>query len=120
MLLRVDLHSPEPLYRQIAAQVRRQILDGSLPDGEKLPAAKVLATSLGVNLHTVLKAYGCLRDEGLIQMRRGRGTRVSSPEHLSPSLSAMARSLLDEAHRQGVSAEAVSVLLSKLDASLEH
>jgi GntR family transcriptional regulator len=72
---RVDLHE------QVAAEIRRAIADGEARPGERLPPAKDLAAVLGVNTNTVLRALRQLRDEGLLEFRRGRGITVSgSPE----------------------------------------
>ena len=78
MLFRIDPSSPEPLFGQLAAQVRTAAVRGELSPGERLPAARDLAASLDVNLHTVLRAYQDLRDEGLIELRRGRGAVVTT------------------------------------------
>ncbi|MEU4209251.1 GntR family transcriptional regulator [Streptomyces sp. NPDC026206] len=78
MLIRLDPGSPLPLGDQIAAAVRGAIADGSVHPGERLPAARTLADSLGVNVHTVLRGYQRLREEGLIDLRRGRGAVVAT------------------------------------------
>lgn len=77
MLFRIDPTSAEPLFVQLAGQVRSGVVRGDLPPGTRLPSARDLAASLDVNLHTVLHAYQDLRDEGLIELRRGRGAVVS-------------------------------------------
>src|SRR5690554_5402727 len=77
MLLRIDPRSGDPLFTQIADQIRIEILTGSLKHGERLPTAQQVSQSLDVNVHTVLSAYQALRDEGLIELRRGRGATVS-------------------------------------------
>ena len=76
MLVRVDPDSAVGLAHQIASQVRGAVAAGRLEPGEKLPPARELAAGLDVNMHTVLRAYSTLRDEGLIDLRRGRGAQI--------------------------------------------
>jgi GntR family transcriptional regulator len=77
MLWRIGPESGEPLFAQVAAAARSQIAQGELRPGDRLPAARDVASGLGVNLHTVLHAYQVLRDEGLVDLRRGRGAVVT-------------------------------------------
>ncbi len=96
MLLHLDPTSDLPLYRQIAIAVRRAVRAGEIGPGDRLPAARDLATALGVNMHTVLRSYADLRDEGLVELRRGRGAVVlersnDGLRHLTKELAATAR-----------------------------
>ena len=78
---KIDPAEPTPLYLQVAAEIRRAIAEGEAGPGERLPLAKDLAKVLGVNTNTVLRALRALRDEGLLEFRRGRGiTVVGTPE----------------------------------------
>ncbi|HUY59122.1 MAG TPA: GntR family transcriptional regulator [Solirubrobacteraceae bacterium] len=74
---KVDPSEQTPLYLQAAAEIRRAIADGEAAPGDRLPLAKDLATILGVNTNTVLRALHTLRDEGLLEFRRGRGITVA-------------------------------------------
>jgi GntR family transcriptional regulator len=73
----IDPADKMPLYEQVAAEIRRAIADGEAGAGDRLPLAKDLATVLGVNTNTVLRALRQLRDEGLLEFRRGRGITVA-------------------------------------------
>ena len=75
--LRVEPTSGVPLGLQIERQLRLAVATGRLAAGERLPSARDLAASLGVNFHTVRKAYGELEREGLLVTARGRGTFVA-------------------------------------------
>lgn len=77
MLITIDPGSSEPIFAQVAAAIREHIAQGETRPGERLPAARDIASGLGVNVHTVLHAYQELRDEGLVDLRRGRGAVVT-------------------------------------------
>ena len=79
--VKVDPSDPLNLHEQVAAEIRRAIADGQAKPGERLPPARDLAAELGVNTNTVLRALRVLRDEGLLEFRRGRGITVAgTPE----------------------------------------
>lgn len=113
MLLRVDGASKVPLYEQIVSQLRRAISSGDLAVGDRLPAARELADSLDVNMHTVLRAYGELRDEGILEMRRGRGVSVAAAAQQTNRLRELAAQLADEARRHGVQQTEVLTLVKE-------
>jgi GntR family transcriptional regulator len=75
--VKVDRDEPTNLHEQVAAEIRRAIVDGEAKPGERLPPAKDLAAELGVNTNTALRALRVLRDEGLLEFRRGRGVTVA-------------------------------------------
>ena len=104
MLLRIDPPGDLPLYRRIAGALRRAVRDGEVGIGERLPAARDLARSLDVNMHTVLRAYRDLADEGLIELRRGRGAVVRRGADDMAALRHLVADLAEEAKRRGVSA----------------
>jgi DNA-binding transcriptional regulator YhcF (GntR family) len=114
MLVRVDPTAREPLYLQIAGQVRAAIGDGSLGAGDRLPTARELASGLDVNMHTVLRAYSELRDEGLVEMRRRRGVIVRDAGPGRAHLLSLARELRTEARRQGMPLADVHEMLKEI------
>jgi GntR family transcriptional regulator len=75
--VKVNKSDPTDLYEQVAAEIRRAIAEGEATPGERLPPAKDLAAILGVNTNTVLRSLRMLRDEGLLEFRRGRGISVA-------------------------------------------
>ncbi|MFC5145846.1 GntR family transcriptional regulator [Streptomyces aureoversilis] len=109
MLFRLDHNSPVPLGDQIAASVRGAIADAAVRPGERLPAARALADSLGVNVHTVLRGYQQLREEGLIELRRGRGAVVTA-DPAAPGrarLGDVVRTLVKDARALGLTDEEI-------------
>jgi GntR family transcriptional regulator len=115
MLLRIDLSGDRPLYRQICSELRRAVRDGDVAVGERLPAARDLARSLDVNMHTVLRAYRELAGEGIVDLRRGRGAVVRSDGGGLAALKDLIVRLADEAEHQGIGpAEVVRMIREEM------
>lgn len=76
----IDRKESVALHDQVAAEIRKAIADGEAVAGETLPSSKYLATVLGVNQNTVLRALRILRDEGIVDFTRGRGVKVTGSQ----------------------------------------
>jgi GntR family transcriptional regulator len=79
MMIMVERSSEEPIYEQIARQIREMVASGELPAGTRLPTVRELASDLGVNLNTVARAYRLLEEEGFVLIRDRSGAEVTSP-----------------------------------------
>lgn len=112
--VKVVRDGPGDLHEQVAAELRRAIADGEAAPGDRLPPAKDLAAVIGVNPNTVLRALRTLRDEGLLEFRRGRGVTVAGTPARG-ALAAQARELLRTARRQGYSREDLIGLIRLID-----
>ena len=109
----IDQSDAASLHDQVAAQIRRAIADGEAGPGERLPLAKDLAAVLGVNKNTVLRALHTLRDEGLLEFRRGRGITVAGTPQRGAVL-ARTRELLDFARHHGFGREEIIQMIESL------
>jgi len=99
--VRVDVADPTPLHEQVAGEIRRAIAEGEAKAGERLPPARDLAAVLEVNHNTVLRALRELRDEGLLEFRRGRGVTVTGGATERSAVLAKARELVRLARHNG-------------------
>lgn len=113
MIIRLDTDDRSPLYLQIAASIRRSIIDGDVAEGDRLPPAREVAGALKVNIHTVLKAYTELRDDGLIEMRRGRGSVVKPGAASRSQIAHLVLTLVTEAKRHGLTMSDITTLITK-------
>ncbi len=112
MLVHLEEGSPASFAEQIAAQLRMAVARGELVRGERLPSARELAVSLGVNMHTVLRAYDTLREAGVIDLRRGRGAVVIGGDVPAVrSLLESAAALVTNAGALGISPIELSALI---------
>ena len=114
MLFLLDPTAAMSIAAQLAVQVRSSIADGTLAPGERLPPARELSRALDINMHTVLRAYAQLRDDGVIEMRQGRGAWVR--KDVAPGtirLSEMVDALLSEARKLGLRPADVVTLIER-------
>jgi GntR family transcriptional regulator len=111
--VKVDRTDRLELHEQVAGEIRRAIADGEAKPGERLPPAKDLAAVLGVNTNTVLRALRDLRDEGLLEFRRGRGITVTGTPERGAVLE-RARELLDFARAQGYKRDELIDIIQQL------
>src|SRR4051812_32106008 len=111
--VKINRQDPTLLHEQVAAEIRRAIADGEAKPGDRLPPAKDLAAVLGVNTNTVLRALRGLRDEGLLEFRRGRGITVTGTPEQGAVLS-RARELIEYARQQGYRPDEVIRIIESL------
>jgi GntR family transcriptional regulator len=111
--VKIDDRDRTDLYQQVAAEIRRAIAEGEARPGERLPPARDLAAVIGINANTVLRALRTLRDEGLLEFRRGRGVTVAgAPER--GAVIARARELVRFARHHGYGSEELIQIIEKL------
>lgn len=91
-----------PLHDQVAAEIRKAIAGGEIGPGERLPPARDLAAVMSVNSNTVFRALRLLRDEGMLDFKRGRGVTVADTSPDLQGLLTKARELVELAESYGV------------------
>jgi GntR family transcriptional regulator len=110
LILKIDFDSDIPIYIQIKNQVVEGIARGELEEGEELPSVRGLADDIGVNMHTVNKAYSLLKDEGYIKIDRRKGAFISlnlksSNENFKENLNYEIEYYMAECFNRGISKE---------------
>ena len=113
----VDRTAEEPVYEQIARQIRMRVAAGELPAGTPLPPVRVLASDLGCNPNTVARAYRLLENEGFVRIRDREGVQVAPPaakadaEEMSRLLGAL-RALLARMRQAGAAPEELRAMIA--------
>jgi DNA-binding transcriptional regulator YhcF (GntR family) len=79
LILTIDRALEDPVYQQVAEQVRRLVASGALGPGTALPSVRRLAGDLGVNLNTIARAYRLLEGEGFLVIHDRAGVTVAAP-----------------------------------------
>jgi GntR family transcriptional regulator len=109
----VDRSGSADLHEQVAAEIRRAIADGEAKPGERIPQAKDLAAVLGVHTNTVLRALRMLRDEGLLDVGRGRAITVAGTPERGVVVTRM-KELIDLARRNGYQRDELLSMMDRL------
>ncbi len=109
----LDRSDPTLLHEQVAAEIRRAIAEGEAGPGERIPQARDLAAELGVNTNTVLRALRVLRDEGLVEMGRGRSIRIVGRPERGVVVTKM-KELVELARQHGYQRDELLTMLENL------
>jgi GntR family transcriptional regulator len=112
--MHIDPSSSDLLHEQVAAAIRRAIAEGEAVPGERLPPARDLAVVLEVNANTVFRALRTLRDEGLVEFRRGRGVTVTGAAPGRSLVIDKARELVAVARRCGYGIEEIDQIVRQV------
>jgi GntR family transcriptional regulator len=109
-----DADGAVPVYAQVAAELRREIAEGVVKPGERLPPARDLAAVMRVNHNTMFRALRLLRDEGILEFQRGRGITVSGSAPGLSDVVARCRDLLGYSNRLGYRKEEIVRIIESL------
>lgn len=117
-VLRVDREAEEPVYVQVARQLREAIVAGLLEPGTALPPVRSLASDLGVNLNTVARGYRLLEDQGFVQLREREGAVVAAPARRTPraareELTAGLREIVARMRQAGLSRDEIEASMRR-------
>lgn len=94
MVIEIDFNSEEAIYIQLTNQIIMGIATSRLQEGDALPSVRQLADKIGINMHTVNKAYALLRQEGFVSIDRRRGAVISIDMDKIKALEEMKQNLM--------------------------
>ena len=94
MIIEIDFNSDEALYMQLRNQIIMGIATSRLQEGDPLPSVRQLADTIGINMHTVNKAYSLLRQEGFVTIDRRRGAIIAIDVDKMKALEEMKQNLM--------------------------
>lgn len=124
MILEIDFNSDEAIYVQLRNQIIMGIARAEFADGESLPSVRQLAQVLGVNMHTVNKAYAILREEGYLKLDRRKGAVISvetlEKQQELASIQENLRMLVAEAVCKGVTEDEMNQLVHDMYQKLDR
>jgi GntR family transcriptional regulator len=122
IVIHLDYSSSNPIYLQIKENIKKLILSGGLQENESLPSVRTLASSLAINVNTVIRAYRELETEGYIYSMQGKGNFVSKIDDIKDKehyLEEKIISLVKEANEVNVDKKELIELLNKVYDELE-
>ena len=102
MVIEIDFQSDEALYTQLMNQIIMGIATSRLQEGDPLPSVRQLADTIGINMHTVNKAYSLLRQEGFVSIDRRKGAVICLEELKQNLRVALARGCCNNVTREEV------------------
>ncbi len=118
MVIKIDIQGDVPIYLQIRNQILLGVAKGSLQPGEQLPTVRQLAADIGVNPMTVNKAYGVLKDEGIIVIDRRHGAKIGESANVQGltdgELKEKLELIVSEAMVSGISREKMKTIVLEL------
>lgn len=117
MIIKIDFNSEEALYIQLVNSIIMGIAMEELHEGDSLPSVRQLAEEVGINMHTVNKAYGILRQDGYIKLDRRKGAVVAvDADHINAleDLSVSLQVVLAKALCRNVSPEEIHVIVDEV------
>jgi len=115
--VKIDHSYSTTLHDQVAGAIRKAIAEGEAKPGDRLPPARDLAAVLKVNSNTVLRALRDLRDEGILEFRRGRGVTVTGGAQSRSVVVSAAKELLRVAKRHGYRPDDIIQMIENLAAA---
>ena len=117
MVIRVDFNSTEAIYMQLCRQIIMGIANEEIREGDNLPSVRDLAGEIGINMHTVNKAYTILRQEGYLKVDRRHGAIIAIEEDNQKAQTQLAEELkmsLAKAISKGVSRETALDMVNEI------
>ena len=123
MVIKIDFQSEEALYIQLRNQIVMGIATSMIQEGDVLPSVRQLAEDIGINMHTVNKAYSVLRQEGFVTIDRRRGAIISLDIDKLRALDEMKKSLkvlLAEGRCKNITCQEVHDLVDEIFAEYER
>ena len=117
MFIEIDFNSDEAIYMQLRNQIILGIATSQFQEGDMLPSVRQLAENIGINMHTVNKAYTVLKQEGYVKVDRRRGAMIALDIDKMQALNEMRREMqvtLAKASCKNISREEVHALIDEI------